>query len=117
MKNELALALVKAREASGYSQRDVAQLLGVAPSVINRVETGERAPSLQLAVSLGFLFDLPIDQLCADMLEGIRANLAAQLPFFLADSDPSTVRGIRGESLCSLQARLDEITAPADACV
>lgn len=61
MKNE---SLIKAREAAGLTQRELAEKCGVSQSMIARIESGEREPrcwlmlriSQALGESVGYLF-------------------------------------------------------------
>lgn len=114
MTTDIALALVKAREATGYTQRDAAQLLSVAPSLLSRIETGERMPSLPLAVGFAFLYDTRFEHLFADLTENTRAELAAQLQIFTEGESRVSPPSLRSQSLQSLQERLDTINFSYD---
>ena len=54
------------REASGWSQGELARRLGVSRQTINAVETDKYDPSLPLALRMGKLFAVPVDQLFID---------------------------------------------------
>lgn len=43
---EIAIALIKARDEAGYSQNDVAEKMHTTQSVISRMESGRKFPSL-----------------------------------------------------------------------
>ncbi len=47
----------------GYSQKQVAEKVGVSPSVISSYETGERTPSAEVLLSLAYLYNASIDYL------------------------------------------------------
>ena len=51
------------REKYTYSQRDVAKLLGVSPSLISGYETGERTPSVEVLFRMSYLYKCSIDYL------------------------------------------------------
>ena len=43
---EIAIALIKARDEAGFSQNDVAEKMHTTQSVISRMESGKKIPSL-----------------------------------------------------------------------
>ncbi|MBR2447220.1 MAG: helix-turn-helix transcriptional regulator [Clostridia bacterium] len=47
----------------GYSQKQVADILGVSPSIISGYETGERTPSTDVLLSLAHLYKCSTDYL------------------------------------------------------
>ena len=51
------------RQAQGWSQRDVAEKLGVSRQTVNALEAGRWDPSLKLAFQVSGLFQLPIEDL------------------------------------------------------
>ena len=57
------------REASGWSQGELARRLGVSRQTINAVETDKYDPSLPLALRMAKLFAVPVDQLFIDQWE------------------------------------------------
>jgi putative transcriptional regulator len=54
------------REASGWSQGELARRLGVSRQTVNAVETDKYDPSLPLALRLAKLFAVPVTQLFLD---------------------------------------------------
>lgn len=58
------------REARGWSQGELARLLGVSRQTVNAVETDKYDPSLPLALRMAKLFAVPVDQLFIDHWEG-----------------------------------------------
>ena len=52
-----------ARVKLGYSQRTVAKLLNVSPSIISGYETGERTPSLENLRALAYFYRCSTDYL------------------------------------------------------
>ena len=63
MINGLPERLRETREKYMYSQRDVAKLLGVSPSLISGYETGERTPSVEVLFHLSYLYKCSVDYL------------------------------------------------------
>ena len=53
------------RDAQGWSQARLAELLGVSRQTVNAIETGKYDPSLPLAFRIAELFDLPIEEIFA----------------------------------------------------
>ena len=47
----------------GLSQKQVAEKLGVSPSIVSGYETGERTPSTEILLSLAYLFNTSTDYL------------------------------------------------------
>ncbi len=63
MINGLSEKLRSLRERYGYSQRQVAKIIGVSPSVISSYETGERTPSIDVLLSLANIYKCSTDYL------------------------------------------------------
>lgn len=51
------------RKKYGYSQRQVADKLGVSPSIVSGYETGERTPSTGVLLQLSYLYNCSTDYL------------------------------------------------------
>jgi DNA-binding XRE family transcriptional regulator len=51
------------RAERGLSRKDVAEKVGVNPQTIGYLERGDYAPSVELALKLSALFDLPVEHL------------------------------------------------------
>lgn len=47
----------------GFSQKKVAERIGVSPSIVSGYETGERTPSLDVLLSLSYLYNTSTDYL------------------------------------------------------
>lgn len=83
MINGLPERLREMREKYMYSQRDVAKMLEVSPSLISGYETGERTPSVEVLFHLSYLYKCSVDYLLgkntsnsdlAVSLEGLSQN-------------------------------------------
>lgn len=57
------------REASGWSQGELARRLGVSRQTVNAVETDKYDPSLPLALRMARLFGVPVPELFIDEWE------------------------------------------------
>jgi len=79
--SSVADVLRSARKAKGQSLRSAARELGVDPSYLSRVETGERQPSADLCQRAGSLYEIDGDSLAlsagdipADIVEILRRH-------------------------------------------
>lgn len=59
MKNRLRVIRAERR----WSQKDLADQIGVSRQTVNAIETGKYHPSLPLAFKIARLVDLPIEQI------------------------------------------------------
>ncbi|MGN1047821.1 MAG: helix-turn-helix domain-containing protein [Eubacteriales bacterium] len=55
--------LQKLRSKNGLSQKQVADRIGVSPSIVSGYETGERTPSTEVLLSLSYLYNCSTDYL------------------------------------------------------
>ncbi|MFN7055730.1 helix-turn-helix transcriptional regulator [Hyphomonas sp.] len=51
------------RAERGLSRKDIAEKVGVNPQTIGYLERGDYAPSVELALKLSALFEVPVEQL------------------------------------------------------
>ena len=63
MINGLPEKLKSLRVKYGYSQKQVAEKIGVSPSIVSGYETGERTPSTEILLSLSYLYNASTDYL------------------------------------------------------
>ena len=59
----LAERLKEERIKCGYSQVSVSKRLGISTSIISGYETGERTPSVEILLSLSYLYGCSVDYL------------------------------------------------------
>ena len=62
--NKFAERLKELREEKNMSELQLAKVLGVSSTTINRWERGLRAPNLDSLILLARFFDVSIDYLC-----------------------------------------------------
>ncbi len=55
--------LKQQREKSGYTQKQVAELLKIAPRSYQRYELGEREPNIETLIQIANLFNISLDNL------------------------------------------------------
>jgi len=58
--HRFAAAMIAARNDQGWSQRELAQRIGVSQPLIARLETGDRDPRLSTMVAVCRALDLPL---------------------------------------------------------
>lgn len=63
MINGLPNKLKKLRLKYSFSQKEVASMLGISPSIISGYETGERTPSAENLLALSYLYKCSTDYL------------------------------------------------------
>ena len=63
--------LYQLRKGAGLSQKELADLLGVAQASINYWEKGQRIPSIEAAKSISTFFNISLDKLTSDMASDI----------------------------------------------
>lgn len=63
MIKDLPKKLKELRIKYGYSQKQVAEKIGVSPSIVSGYETGERTPSTEVLLSLSYLYNCSTDYL------------------------------------------------------
>ncbi len=63
MIKDLPEKLKMLRTKYGYSQKQVADKVGVSPSIISGYETGERTPSTDILLSLSNIYNCSVDYL------------------------------------------------------
>lgn len=63
MIKNLPKKLKSLRVKYGMSQKQVADKLGVSPSIVSGYETGERTPSTDMLLSISYLFNCSTDYL------------------------------------------------------
>lgn len=63
MIKDLPQKLRSLRSKYGYSQKQVAEKIGVSPSIVSGYETGERTPSTEILLALSYLYNVSTDYL------------------------------------------------------
>lgn len=63
MIKDLPQRLKALRVQYGFSQKQVAEKIGVSPSIVSGYETGERTPSTEVLLSLSYLYNVSTDYL------------------------------------------------------
>ena len=58
--------LQEARKKANLTQFQIAQALGITPVYYQKIEYGERTPSMELASKIAKLLDFPIEKFAAD---------------------------------------------------
>ena len=87
--------LKEMRSKSGKSQREVAKLLQLSPSIISSYETGERTPSAENILALAYLYRCSTDYLLGKEKDRSAAYLNAD--------------GLTAEQICALSALINSM--------
>lgn len=79
MSTEFALDLRLARRKSGYTQRDIAQLLGAHQTLISELERGRQLPTLAQIVTLSLIYGRSFESLFAELMKSARDQLRTRI--------------------------------------
>lgn len=77
MINGLAERLKELRMVNNLTQKQVADILKISPSIISGYETGERTPSVEVLLSLSYLYKCSTDYLLGRKIETICRSIDA----------------------------------------
>lgn len=89
----LPTKLKQLRISHNYSQKEVAHKLGISPSIVSGYETGERTPSMEVLLSLSYLYKCSTDYLLG------KSN---EVPAVVLDTD-----GLNQEQIQVLQSLIE----------
>ena len=108
MSTEFALDLRAARRKAGYTQGDIAHLLGHHQSRVSDLEQGRDRPTLEQIVTLSLVYGRSFESLFGPVMSECRAHLTTRLAS-LPPSRPQTAGTFnRSSSLQKLRTRLAE---------
>lgn len=111
MSSDFALDLRVARRQAGFTQEDVARLLGVTQSHVSDLEHGRVLPTLQQICSLSLIFGRSFESLFSELMRDARRTIGSRLAGL-----PQVVRSYVGtfnreSSLKRIERRL-EVESP-----
>lgn len=79
IKKRLANDLVHYRERFGFTQRQVAELLGERhTTLLSKLEQGVRLPTLLVALKLAVIYRAPVDFLYSEIYSNLKAKIRAK---------------------------------------
>ena len=110
MSTAIALDLRAARRKAGYTQDDIAHLLGHHQSHVSDLEQGHERPKLEEIVMLSLIYGRSFEVLFDDVMEESRQHLTTRLSSLPPGSGVSVATFNRSRSLKRLRRRL----MPAD---
>ena len=116
MQTQFALDLRLARRKAGFTQYDVAQLIGAHQAVVSGLEQGRLLPSIEQLVALSQIYGRSFESLFSQLMREARIKLRNRIGTL-----PATVRSYVGTfnreaSLKRLERRLaDNTTLYGDA--
>lgn len=96
MINGLPEKLKTMRLKYGLSQKQVANRLGVSPSIVSGYETGERTPSTETLLSLSYLYQCSTDYLLGRCDENAMSTIS--------------IEGLSDNQIKALRALVEAIT-------
>jgi transcriptional regulator with XRE-family HTH domain len=76
--------LKRYRRSGGFKQKDTARLLHASSTLVSRLETGKRAPSLRVAIAYEVLTGMPISKLFSAVYESYEEETIARVTSMLA---------------------------------
>ena len=108
MTKEFALDLKVARQNSGLTHQDCAQLLGVSDATLAKIEAGKRTPSICEICTLSLIYGRSFESLFAGIFRDVRAHLSARITSLPKASGTVCLRINRQSTLNRLARRLSE---------
>lgn len=75
MSTEFAIDLRLARRKAGYTQRDIAHLLGTNQTLVSELERGHELPNLEQIVSLSVIYGRSFESLFSEVMRTVRGKL------------------------------------------
>lgn len=63
--------LINMRIKNQYTQKQVAEMIGISQQMISLIETGKRRPTIEIAKKLEVLFNTPMEELFSDIFSNI----------------------------------------------
>lgn len=79
MSTEFALDLRLARRKAGFTQRDVAHLMGAHQTLVSELERGRQLPTLEQIVSLSLIYGRSFESLFSHLMRAAREALKARI--------------------------------------
>ena len=79
MSTEFALDLRLARRKAGFTQRDVAHLMGAHQTLVSDLERGRQLPKLEQIVTLSVIFGRSFESLFSGLMVTARDQLRARI--------------------------------------
>ncbi len=79
MSTEFALDLRLARRKAGFTQRDIAHLLGAHQSLISELERGHQTPTLEQIVTLSLIYGRSFESLFSQLMGTAREDLRKRI--------------------------------------
>ena len=79
MSTEFALDLRLTRRKSGFTQRDIAHLLGAHQTLVSELERGHQLPTLTQIVTLSLIYGRSFESLFAELMKSARDQLRKRI--------------------------------------
>ena len=79
MSTEFALDLRLQRRKTGFTQSDVAHLMGAHQTLVSELERGRQLPKLEQIVALSLIYGRSFESLFADLMKSARSRLRRRI--------------------------------------
>ena len=79
MRTQFSADLRLARRKAGYTQRDIAVLLGEQQSLVCRLERGERRPNLMQIITLSLIYGRSFESFFDDRMDVCKSKLRRRI--------------------------------------
>jgi len=79
MSTEFALDLRLARRKAGFTQRDIAHLLGAHQTLVSELERGQQQPTLEQIIVLSLIYGRSFESLFSELMKDARRHLQERI--------------------------------------
>lgn len=79
MSTEFALDLRLARRKAGFTQRDIAHLLGGHQTLVSELERGRQTPTLEQIITLSLIYGRSFESLFSELMGTARSDLQKRI--------------------------------------
>lgn len=100
------------RRGGAFKQKDTARLLDVRDELVSRLETGERRPTLRIAIAYEVLTGLPISELFSSLYDEYEEETVARATSMLVDIATSTSASAKSKRMSLEQCQRRAIRRP-----
>ena len=110
MRTQFSADLRLARRKAGYTQRDIAVLLGENQSLVSRLESGERQPDLTQIITLSVIYGRSFNAFFEAKLATCKGKLSKRLKRLPTDVWATAETYNRQNSIAKLREKLEDKT-------
>ena len=89
---DIGLRIKQKRIEKGYTQERLSELIGIGPSHMSHIESGNTVPSFEVFISILNALDCSADELLCKELKAAKPILNSWLSELVADCDPTEIK-------------------------